>query len=102
MIRRPPRSTLFPYTRSSDLTTKGGYRMEYQHVLFPKVSKHTRHVILHMFRQMERQSEWERDRKSTRLNSSHQIISYAVFCLKKKKTIAYCNRYPRSRVQVNL
>ncbi len=34
--------------------------MEYQHVLFPKVSKHTRHVILHMFRQMERQSEWER------------------------------------------
>src|SRR5258708_22663597 len=60
MIRRPPRSTLFPYTRSSDLTTKGGYRMEYQHVLFPKVSKHTRHVILHMFRQMERQSEWER------------------------------------------
>src|SRR5258708_24913750 len=35
-------------------------------------------------------SEWMRDRKSTRLNSSHQIISYAVFCLKKKKTSTSC------------
>src|SRR5436190_12924020 len=66
MIRRPPRSTLFPYTT--------------------------------LFRSRRRQSLWRhfpahhparlglrRDRKSTRLNSSHTVISYAVFCLKKKK-----------------
>src|SRR6476660_10302380 len=66
MIRRPPRSTLFPYT-----------------TLF-RSAKH-RHSVP---RQLERDHAWRRlaDRKSTRLNSSHQIISYAVFCLKKKKT----------------
>src|SRR5438552_9401087 len=68
MIRRPPRSTLFPYTtlfRSCDaaarVATAGG---EAGRGEWPPV---------------------RRDRKSTRLNSSHQIISYAVFCLKKKK-----------------
>src|SRR3989337_3849959 len=67
MIRRPPRSTLFPYTtlfRSGRYCWIGG-------------------------------SQWvglvkcHRDRKSTRLNSSHGSISYAAFCLKKKKTILY-------------
>src|SRR2546426_2927348 len=64
MIRRPPRSTLFPYTT--------------------------------LFRSREKNCDWatshwtiprapQRDRKSTRLNSSHLVISYAVFCLKKKK-----------------
>src|SRR5258708_13583897 len=65
MIRRPPRSTLFPYTtlfRSPDFT---GYDYRWTRSFTP--------VIL-----------GKRDRKSTRLNSSHQIISYAVFCLKKK------------------
>src|SRR5260221_8989329 len=73
MIRRPPRSTLFPYTtlfrsvrhrhrwsprhRSGDQRTAGGQRRGGAHL----------------------------DRKSTRLNSSHTVISYAVFCLKKKK-----------------
>src|SRR5438309_2995772 len=78
MLRRPPRSTLFPYTtlfRSSNLKkmaehcNKTGIRLR-GHV---KVHKSTeRHLPM-------------RDRKSTRLNSSHSSISYAVFCLKKKK-----------------
>src|SRR5258707_2926724 len=70
MIRRPPRSTLFPYT-----------------TLF-------RSLLAHRKRGIGLASGWEvpsansvlgRDRKSTRLNSSHANISYAVFCLKKKK-----------------
>src|SRR5258708_28522625 len=76
MIRRPPRSTLFPYT-----TLFRSDRIEEQH---------RRPVRVHAAQQMAdvlapvllAQPE---DRKSTRLNSSHQIISYAVFCLKKKK-----------------
>src|SRR5574344_2868216 len=67
MIRRPPRSTLFPYTtlfRSRRCGHLAAHRDQRQVLT---------HVIL-------------TDRKSTRLNSSHQIISYAVFCLKKKKT----------------
>src|SRR2546426_6333885 len=70
MIRRPPRSTLFPYTtlfRSLYLVRKPG------------------NGAAHGFRN-HRQKE-RRDRKSTRLNSSHLVISYAVFCLKKKKNI---------------
>src|SRR5260221_10334135 len=74
MIRRPPRSTLFPYTtlfRSPSSPVTGGailgdrIRMQ-QHHADPGV------MLL-------------QDRKSTRLNSSHTVISYAVFCLKKKK-----------------
>src|SRR5438067_4956358 len=69
MIRRPPRSTLFPYTT---LFRSG----ESDHVLRAQPVE-----------QVARRSteELERDRKSTRLNSSHVSISYAVFCLKKKK-----------------
>src|SRR5438552_6010880 len=72
MIRRPPRSTLFPYT-----------------TLFRSVDKHlgeARLVARHQ-RQIVGQADRRLDRKSTRLNSSHQIISYAVFCLKKKSPI---------------
>src|SRR2546422_3224035 len=70
MIRRPPRSTLFPYTtlfRSLALTTAGGRRLTA-----------TVHVLPHVV------FSPDTDRKSTRLNSSHGYISYAVFCLKKK------------------
>src|SRR5258708_27081795 len=70
MIRRPPRSTLFPYTtlfRSPKSTGREYYGNAY-------VKK-----LLALGRR------YRVDRKSTRLNSSHQIISYAVFCLKKKK-----------------
>src|SRR5258708_22335635 len=68
MIRRPPRSTLFPYTTLFRSGAESGRRVP----LFP-----SRRPAFHPGRR--------RDRKSTRLNSSHQIISYAVFCLKKKK-----------------
>src|SRR5260221_10233948 len=97
MIRRPPRSTLFPYTtlfRSFDPVV--GAELLHRH----------REVVAHSaFRQMQRGRDLQDacaacgrgkdvalalgqriDRKSTRLNSSHTVISYAVFCLKKKKT----------------
>src|SRR5258708_28083504 len=69
MIRRPPRSTLFPYTTL--------FRSQ---LLQLEPLAHGRDVIDHGGREF-----LPADRKSTRLNSSHQIISYAVFCLKKKK-----------------
>src|SRR5438552_12860001 len=71
MIRRPPRSTLFPYT-----------------TLFRSVQQRRQlrdHGDLGHEPQLQRDADQRHaDRKSTRLNSSHQIISYAVFCLKKK------------------
>src|SRR5258708_16427970 len=87
MIRRPPRSTLFPYTTlfrsppedslgaASDQADLSTLQIELQQALKDEIALHS--VALHR--------EAEGDRKSTRLNSSHQIISYAVFCLKKKK-----------------
>src|SRR5690348_17518825 len=102
MIRRPPRSTLFPYTtlfRSLPGAVVGG--PEHVGVLVevegpnlvhdpadPRVVLHNRVGVL-AFRhrlQLELRRRHVRDRKSTRLNSSHPSISYAVFCLKKKKT----------------
>src|SRR2546426_7034949 len=71
MIRRPPRSTLFPYT-----------------TLFRSLERHVqRGAHTPGDRDVARQRREPRrtDRKSTRLNSSHLVISYAVFCLKKKK-----------------
>src|SRR5947207_11936307 len=90
MIRQPPRSTLFPTRRSSDLRDPDarpllrgvraprlepaeGDRRGLRRALHPDVLGH-------------------RDRKSTRLNSSHTVISYAVFCLKKKKQKTQNNR----------
>src|SRR5256885_5005715 len=95
MIRRPPRSTLFPYTT---LFRSGGYLAEKiallngrtcrqlasQKPALPGTFQHVRLV---------RQDTSQLDRKSTRLNSSHLVISYAVFCLKKKKTRS--SRHPR-------
>src|SRR5256885_11477644 len=77
MIRRPPRSTLFPYT-----------------TLFRSWLAVTNHKSVESAPSVAKINEtpttsalyFERDRKSTRLNSSHLVISYAVFCLKKKKT----------------
>src|SRR5947208_10599172 len=71
MIRRPPRSTLFPYTtlfRSLWYIPDGSLRRKLKGPSNGQASS----------------VAFDRDRKSTRLNSSHQIISYAVFCLKKK------------------
>src|SRR3712207_7887348 len=88
MIRRPPRSTLFPYTT---LFRSYGARRDAAEVLRAQA-----HQLLHQLgvpvvrarRQHHRAARLDlagRDRKSTRLNSSHANISYAVFCLKKKK-----------------
>src|SRR2546429_3504454 len=81
MIRRPPRSTLFPTRRSSDLWAWVPGRFWY----VP--------LGLCIARQTTAYLHTPADRKSTRLNSSHGYISYAVFCLKKKKTIR--RRFPR-------
>src|SRR2546426_7306046 len=86
MIRRPPRSTLFPYTTLFRSQTQAG-----------GADRRGRHAHLaRAGRAVPRRDEGfpagrqgagaRADRKSTRLNSSHLVISYAVFCLKKKKT----------------
>src|SRR5215207_11225046 len=66
MIRRPPRSTLFPYTTLFRSTFRCDSRASWA---------------------LRQNGQYRSDRKSTRLNSSHEWISYAVFCLKKKKKI---------------
>src|SRR2546427_5889670 len=83
MIRRPPRSTLFPYTtlfRSSLSSATGGYLWGF--VLAAAVLGW---LSRRGWDRSIRSSIGAIDRKSTRLNSSHSQISYAVFCLKKKK-----------------
>src|SRR5437588_8308923 len=75
MIRRPPRSTLFPYTtlfRSQERERASRGRLD------------GRFAALRQLGRVEVRKD-QQDRKSTRLNSSHTVISYAVFCLKKKK-----------------
>src|SRR5689334_23831903 len=94
MIRRPPRSTLFPYTtlfRSDQRDEK-------------RDAQGRQHPRAELLAQPEHQNRGDRevrdvhqhvaDRKSTRLNSSHSSISYAVFCLKKKKKITNNSRIP--------
>src|SRR2546426_9393734 len=82
MIRRPPRSTLFPYTtlfRSRDVGRGRNERQRNRRRI--GVGEDESQLPAQQFgRRID-----ERDRKSTRLNSSHLVISYAVFCLKKKK-----------------
>src|SRR5262245_63942499 len=77
MIRRPPRSTLFPYT-----------------TLFRSLLRSHGNHVWSLRRDTVRPADGNRgvDRKSTRLNSSHLGISYAVFCLKKKKKKKYKNK----------
>src|SRR2546427_2062807 len=86
MIRRPPRSTLFPYTtlfRSCRGTEdKAGATVPLQP---PKGVEMRRRVLVAIHLNDNAQEAADLDRKSTRLNSSHSQISYAVFCLKKKK-----------------
>src|SRR5258708_15778837 len=91
MIRRPPRSTLFPYTtlfrsqaqqpaKAPKLSPESQAEVEARiHSIFAQYGKRLSDAQKAVCRIVQR------DRKSTRLNSSHQIISYAVFCLKKKK-----------------
>src|SRR5258708_25875051 len=86
MIRRPPRSTLFPYTTL--------FRSEHVKGQSKKVSGKKEITEVAAIASNNDLGDFL-DRKSTRLNSSHQIISYAVFCLKKKKDIRrYRHRRP--------
>src|SRR5258708_28234193 len=93
MIRRPPRSTLFPYTtlfRSRFVSSSfpAGVRNRIAGDLERELALVVSEPIFDIPRLVENRLgyyEGQLDRKSTRLNSSHQIISYAVFCLKKKK-----------------
>src|SRR5260221_814092 len=97
MIRRPPRSTLFPYTtlfRSEDATDPTRLRFRatlptvHRAVQLPIDGKIGRSVRMGRGQRLvDVDSESRGDRKSTRLNSSHTVISYAVFCLKKKKPL---------------
>src|SRR5258707_7836282 len=106
MIRRPPRSTLFPYTtlfRSEDglaqelaarrgfLEAQAGERRQ----VVGRQRRHDAHDKRGHAGDLAR-FDAHRDRKSTRLNSSHANISYAVFCLKKKKTRTITHADPRS------
>src|SRR2546429_6114175 len=77
MIRRPPRSTLFPYTTLFRSGVKQDGRLTQGEDTADNGGLHLALLAL--------ESALTRDRKSTRLNSSHGYISYAVFCLKKKK-----------------
>src|SRR2546426_10553972 len=81
MIRRPPRSTLFPYTTlfRSHAAGKAECRSRVA------AGSHVQHETGSGARDSRLSGKRNRDRKSTRLNSSHLVISYAVFCLKKKK-----------------
>src|SRR3989454_1683158 len=81
MIRRPPRSTLFPYTTlfRSNPGRRGPAAVEEQWVDHTNASER-------LGVPPERVIDYLADRKSTRLNSSHLVISYAVFCLKKKRS----------------
>src|SRR2546430_11840062 len=89
MIRRPPRSTLFPYT-----TLFRSYA-GIEHMVGPDAAESIKIIT---------RAASERDRKSTRLNSSHSQISYAVFCLKKKTAIdaSKLHRIPPLVVKLSL
>src|SRR2546422_5412426 len=87
MIRRPPRSTLFPYTTlfRSHVAVIGVHPELIELVRRRQGRVEPDRPVLRLAELQPRCRRDERDRKSTRLNSSHGYISYAVFCLKKKK-----------------
>src|SRR3712207_7750938 len=93
MIRRPPRSTLFPYTtlfrsigdRLGDRLLPAQRADQRALTLGEAPALEVRHAVGERLDRLLRVELAQRDRKSTRLNSSHANISYAVFCLKKKQ-----------------
>src|SRR3712207_6910080 len=102
MIRRPPRSTLFPYTTLFRSVPIVGHLHGTELLMLEEIAAGPPPAWTHAVQWAERMSRWARrcerlvvlsqtqDRKSTRLNSSHANISYAVFCLKKKNTPPLC------------
>src|SRR5256885_8843026 len=102
MIRRPPRSTLFPYTTLfRSLSTAMSFLGLYRDPIVAKVTNHCDWRIADLIEQerpatlylvVPPSDEPHQDRKSTRLNSSHLVISYAVFCLKKKNSSCIVHR----------
>src|SRR3712207_8738757 len=95
MIRRPPRSTLFPYTtlfRSLRSFVDGKNWGKHEALRLAVEAHALRRLNASDRESMHTQTTWraaiKTDRKSTRLNSSHANISYAVFCLKKKKELS--------------
>src|SRR3712207_8944517 len=94
MIRRPPRSTLFPYTTLFRSVEGRDHRRRVRATRRDRQGRDddaaadgVRDGVLHVPSELPRVRRSGGDRKSTRLNSSHANISYAVFCLKKKKEI---------------
>src|SRR2546427_9508559 len=86
MIRRPPRSTLFPYTTLFRSLTTWAHLFGYRDVVLAKLEE--ARIARIIGSSLEARVEISAgDRKSTRLNSSHSQISYAVFCLKKKNLL---------------
>src|SRR2546430_12429128 len=100
MIRRPPRSTLFPYTTlfRSAAAKVGSRKIAY---LGPRALQQPARCIgdMQLSQHVTRVVIRDKDRKSTRLNSSHSQISYAVFCLKKKKTNNVTRRLQPSQLR---
>src|SRR2546422_7163414 len=89
MIRRPPRSTLFPYTtlfRSKEIPQADERRLQELKI---ELLGRKAGALTEILKALPGLDPETRDRKSTRLNSSHGYISYAVFCLKKKKKTIY-------------
>src|SRR2546430_11958178 len=110
MIRRPPRSTLFPYTTLFRSASARDYTHGHQDVPVAQAHDRAFTVVLFNLRYRRCQQSFfvvshftprfeERDRKSTRLNSSHSQISYAVFCLKKKEHYVDTLQHVKQRVR---
>src|SRR3712207_7613181 len=101
MIRRPPRSTLFPYTTLFRSGARvGGGTIRWHPAAAPSARADSISAATQRLRIEDMIDILLQDRKSTRLNSSHANISYAVFCLKKKKPLATAT--PRTDAQHGL
>src|SRR2546426_9369660 len=92
MIRRPPRSTLFPYTTLFRSRNHGNQSP----MLQDETNDNNPAGVNGTHERRKKEKVEVPDRKSTRLNSSHLVISYAVFCLKKKKKIQNSQLRPRA------
>src|SRR5438067_4825648 len=98
MLRRPPRSTLFPYTTLFRSLEGGPRRRDIGRAELERLGARDQGVAERIRLLRRCRDARERDRKSTRLNSSHVSISYAVFCLKKKKKESVYNTLTHNSV----